>query len=229
MNGTSTDCRLCQNKCLHHLFQQKEIEAFRNGGAKQIRFKKGETIIKQGSFASHILFLKEGLVKLVLESPNNKESIFQLAAPDSFVCLSTLYIDDYFPFSVVALKDCEVCIIKRDILRQQLINDLKAAEFILSLNSKESLYLLKRMSVQSTRNSHGKLADALLYLSKDEFKNQNIHKHLTRNDIAELASISLESTNKIFNELKNDLIIKISSDGLEICNIDLIERLSRIG
>lgn len=231
MSGASviSNCKNCNDKCLGHLFKPSEVDAFINGGTKQIRFKKGETIVKQGAFTSHILYLISGLVKLVVEGPNDKETIFQLVAPDSFICLSTLYIDDHFPFSVIALKDCEVCLIKREIFKQQLLKSLKATEFILNWYSKESLHFFKRTSVQSTRNNHGKLAETLLYLSKVEFQNENVYKYLTRNDIAELASISLESTNKILNELKNDLIIKIKSEGLEICNIDLIERLSRIG
>ena len=32
-----------------------------------IKYKKGEVIAKQGSFASHVVFLKEGLVKVFLE------------------------------------------------------------------------------------------------------------------------------------------------------------------
>ena len=223
------NCKSCNNKCLNHFFKPEEIEVFENGETKQIKYKKGETIVKQGTFASHILFLIEGLVKIVIESSDSRVAILQLASSGSFICLSALYIDDYFPFTVVALKDCDVCLIKRDVFKQQLLKNLKATEFVLHFYSNECQYLYKRMSVLGTRNNHGKLAETLLYLSKEEFRNEKVSKFLTRNDIAELASISLESANKILNELKNDLIISIKSDGIEINNTDLLERLSRIG
>jgi CRP/FNR family transcriptional regulator len=231
MNKTTStnDCTKCQNNCLTHFFQKEEIVEFNNGGTKRIRFKRGETIVKQGSFASHIIYLINGLVKLVLESSNNKENIIQLNASDSFICLSTLYVDDYFPYTVVALKDCDVCIIKKEIFKHQLTRNLKATEFVFKWYNHENQYLFNRLSVLSTRNNHGKLAETLLYLNKTKFKKEDVTKHLARNDIAELASISLESTNKILNELKNDLIIKIKDDMLEINNKELLERLSRIG
>lgn len=223
------DCKSCNDKCLNHLFEEEEIIEFNNGATRIIQYKKGETILKQGSYAYHLPFLRNGLVKLVLESTNNRESIFQLSSSGSFICLYTMYIEDYIPFTVVALSNCEVCLIKREIFREHLLKNRKATEYVLSWYCNESLNFFKRMSVQSTRNNHGKLAEALLYLSKVEFKNENVSKYLTRNELAELASISLESTNKILGELKNDLIIRIKNEGIEIDNIDLLERLSRIG
>lgn len=231
MNGTVAvnTCASCNNQCLSYLFKASEIEAFGKGGTRSIQYKKGETILKQGTFASHLLFLKAGLVKLVLESPNSKETILQLSNSGTYICLSTLYMDDYFPFTVVALTDCEVCLIKRDIFKQQLQKNIKATEYVLKWHSKECLYLYRKMSVQGTRNNHGKLAETLLYISSIEYKTENASKYLSRNDLADLASISLESTNKILNELKNDLIIKIKNDGIAINNYELLERLSRIG
>src|SRR5512133_291900 len=145
------DCRKCNENCVNHLFEEERISEFNNGETRKIQYKKGETILKQGTFAYHLLFLRSGLVKLVLESPNKRETIFQLTSSGSFIWMSTLYIDDFVPFTVVALTDCEVCLIKREIFRKQLLRNKKATEFVLSCYSTESLYLLKRISVQSTR------------------------------------------------------------------------------
>jgi CRP-like cAMP-binding protein len=52
---------------------------------------------------------------------------------------------------------------------------------------------------------------------------------LTRKDLAELASISKESTNKILKELQHDGIINISDGTIKITEPGLLQRLSLIG
>lgn len=231
MKGTivaDPDCRSCQCSCVNKLFESELIYDF-SRAVRNVQYKKGETILKQSTFANNILFLKSGIVKLVLESVNMKETIFQLALPGSFVGLSVLYSTDFVPFSVIALKDCSVCLIKKEILEALLPESKKATKFVLSSYNEESHFLLHRISVLNTRNNHGKLAEALLYTSSPEMKSESVTRFLTRNDWADLSAISLESVNKIFSELKNDLIIKITNDGVEICNYELLMRLSRIG
>jgi CRP/FNR family transcriptional regulator len=228
MIGTSLNCINCENACIKELFEKETIIFFKSC-VRQVHYRKGETILKQGTFADNILFLRKGLVKLILESNTGKETIFKLASTNSFVGLSVLFAGDFVPFSVVALKDCDVCFIKKELMEEQLLGSKIATEFVLTSYNKESLFLLKKISVISTRNNHGKLAEALIYTASQELKDEKATQFLTRNDWADLASISLESTNKILSELKNDLIIKITNEGLEICKIDLLLRLSRIG
>ncbi|MGE5458392.1 MAG: Crp/Fnr family transcriptional regulator [Methanococcaceae archaeon] len=223
-----SSCDVCDKLCVNHLFQKDVATEFIKG-VRQVNYKKGETILKQSSFANNVIFLKNGLAKLILESNTDKETIFKLLPSNSFACLSVLFSKDFVPFTMVALKNCSVCLIKKELLEEQLLKNNHATEFVLNSYSMENLFLFNRLSVLSTRNNHGKLADALLYTHSKELRDENATQYLTRNDWADLASISVESVNKILNELKNDLIIKINNDGIEISNIDLLLRLSRIG
>lgn len=225
----STDCGLCDKNCINLLITQDDNDKLIKGGRKLIHYKKGETIVKQGSFASHIFFLRKGLVKLVIEGYHKKSTILKLEPSGSFICLSTLFTDDFFPYTIVALKDCEVCLIKKDLLNGLMHGNPKLNEFLINLQSQEFVYLLHRISILSTRNNHGKLAEALLFISREDLQREGVSKILSRNELADLASISLESTNKILNELKNDLIISWNGKGLEVNKIDLLVILSRVG
>jgi CRP-like cAMP-binding protein len=76
-----------------------------NSNKKDVFFKKGETIAKQGSFASHVIFLKEGLVKVYLEGPQ-KDLILKIVPDNHFVSLSSVFDgNDSFIYSVSTYVD----------------------------------------------------------------------------------------------------------------------------
>ena len=51
---------------------------------------------------------------------------------------------------------------------------------------------------------HVKLASALLYLSQKEFTDEKVFLHLTRQDIADFATIAQESTIKLLKEFERE-------------------------
>ena len=61
----------------------------------------------------------------------------------------------------------------------------------------------------------GKLASTLLYLSQEEFLKENIFKYLTRQEIADFASISTESAIKFLKEFEKEKIIKLKAETLK--------------
>lgn len=99
----------------------------------------------------------------------------------------------------------------------------------MKLYSQQYLFLYARIAVMSTRSNIGKLAETLLYLSSEEFLKENIFEHITRKDIADIATISVESMNRILNEFKNDLIIELNNKEIIIKDPALLKRLSVIG
>jgi len=63
-----TECIECKNKsvCFKQL-DEKEL-LLTNENKVQIRFKKGEIISKQGSFVTHIMYIKKGVAKVYKET-----------------------------------------------------------------------------------------------------------------------------------------------------------------
>ena len=75
----------------------------------------------------------------------------------------------------------------------------------------------------------GKLASALLYLSSEEFKGIAVFPHLTRQDIANFASIATESAIKLLKEFERDGIIALEGRNIRIKNRAELEKLERLG
>ena len=218
------------HECILKITQNNKTSNLSNGtNSKEITYHKGETIIKQGSFISHSIYIKKGLVKVVIEAENGKEVILNLTSSKNHIGLPFLYMDEFYPFSVVAMKHTKMCLIRREVVIKILEQDEKLNQGTLKRFSDHYLKLYNQLVVTGTRNNHGKLANTLLYLSNERFEEENVFQHITRREIAELSFISIESVNKILNEMKNDLIIQITDKGIEILKPDLLLRLSKIG
>jgi CRP/FNR family transcriptional regulator len=75
----------------------------------------------------------------------------------------------------------------------------------------------------------GKLASALLYLSQEEFLEENIFEYLSRQDIADFASISTESAIKFLKEFEKEKILRLNGKDIVILNSEKLEQMSKNG
>jgi CRP/FNR family transcriptional regulator len=196
--------------------------------SKEVVFSPGETVIKQGTFSSHIFYLKKGLVKVVLESGNGKRIALQLLAPQTYFGLPFLETE-YFHFGAEALKGSAICQIRKDTFRSIVRQNEHVNRFVMETYSHHYLDLFHKLEINSTRNNHGKLASLLYTLNGDDYQQENVFDYITRRDLAELASISRESTNKILREFENDRLVHVSSHGISIIRPELLKRLAMIG
>ena len=73
------------------------------------------------------------------------------------------------------------------------------------------------------------LASTLLYLSSDHFSDQNVFQYLSRQDLANFASVATESAIKLLKEFERDGIIALEGKGITIRNRAELEKIERLG
>jgi CRP/FNR family transcriptional regulator len=225
----STNCLDCKRsaKCFKKLIPS-ELE-FINQNKTQILYRKGENICKQGAFASYVLFISDGLVKLYLEGSNNKDINLKILKTSEFIGLSSIYGDNIYNYSTVALKDSTICLIEKDSFKKLLIDNGHFASEIIKWYCENEKQLFKKIQSLSIKQMYGRLADALLYFSSQDLKKEKIFSKLSRKDIAEFAGLSTESTVRLLTEFKNDNIIDISGKEIKIINPELLKEISKRG
>lgn len=221
-------CDNCQHKCLEQFLNENECKTF-VANRTELHYEEGEIILKQGAYIAQVLFIKSGFVKLVLQDKYNKNVVLKVINEGNFVALPVLSDLEVYPYTIIALKSSVVCHIRKDTINAFLKNNHQLTSFVLNWFSHDFLFFYERLTMLSARNSHGKLAFTLLYLDKTIGKNRNLWECISRKDLSDLASISIDSTNKILSELKNDKIIEIKSKYIKILNPELIKKLSEIG
>jgi len=225
-DSESINCLDCKNsaKCFKKLIPS-ELE-FISQNKAQILYRKGENICKQGAFASYVLYISDGLVRLYLESPNNKNINLKILKTSEFIGLSSIYGDNIYNYSTVALKDSTICLIEKDSFRKLLTNNGGFASEIIKWYCENEKHLFNKIQSLGNKQMHGRLAGTLLYLNDDSFAHLNLFSTLSRKDIADFSCISLESTVRLLTEWKNEGIISI--DGKIIDILDK-KRLREIG
>ena len=220
------DCKIGSN-CFNKLISF-ELE-FINTKKVQINYSKGENICKQGAFASSVLYIKSGLVKLYLENFNKKITNIQILKSTDFIGLSSIYGDNIFNYSVVALKDTDICILEKDAIKKLIEKNGAFASSLIKKYCQEESYLYEKFRSISYKQMNGRLADVLIYLSSQELNKEQIFKYINRKDIADFACISKESTVKLLTEFKNDGIIDIEGKNITVKDHDKLKKISKQG
>jgi CRP/FNR family transcriptional regulator len=75
----------------------------------------------------------------------------------------------------------------------------------------------------------GRVADALIYLSEQIFETNPFNVSLSRQDLADMTSLSKESFIRILKEFKDEGIIKMNGDFMEIIKMDSLKKISLVG
>ncbi len=84
----------------------------------QVLFHKGETLVKQGAFASYILFLHSGIAKQYIEAEGTRNLNIRLLGPGEFAGLPAVFTDRKFSYSVAALSEVHAFLIEIDAIGQ---------------------------------------------------------------------------------------------------------------
>ncbi|NTW32703.1 MAG: Crp/Fnr family transcriptional regulator, partial [Bacteroidetes bacterium] len=130
-----------------------EIQKFTN---VQIKFKKGETMCKQGSLTSYTMLLTEGFSKNYLEGIQEHGFNFSIVKPFNFIGLSSLYGSNVYNFSGSALTPCNVYIIENSIIKNILLNNSDFAQNIFKWYCNTTERHLKRLSCIANKQSLGR-------------------------------------------------------------------------
>ena len=228
-NQISNSCINCPCRSpMFDLLDREELElVFQN--KMTIHFKKGETIRKQGTHMSHVISLNAGMVKLYLEGINHKNTIIRMVTPTSFIGGPGIFLDQIHHFSISAIQDSTICFIDMLVFKQILENNRRFSEEFMKDLSRNMLSIYQRLIDLTQKQLAGRLADSLLYLFNDVFKSNSFEMCISKQDIADLTGVSLDSTLKTLREFKTEGIINYTHGSMELLNPDALLRISRTG
>jgi len=222
----SNNCLECKksSNCFKKLIPS-ELE-FINHNKTQIYYRKGENICKQGAFASYVLYISDGLVKTYLESPGNKNINIKISKTSEFIGLSAIFGDNIYNYSAQALRDSSICLIEKGSFKKLLLNNGNFSSEVIKWYCDKEKQLFNKIKSLGHKQMHGRLADVLLYLCNDEFKEDDIFSLISRKDIADFACISTESTVRLLTELKNEKIIELNGKEIKVLQPKLLKEIS---
>ncbi len=195
----------------------------------EVFYKKGEIICKQGSFASKIIFLSDGLVKVYLEG-NPKNLILTITPENNLVGLSSIFDgNNTFLYSVSPYVDSWAKLIDINVFKQLLRQNAAFASMIINILNENTAQAYGRFFCLTRKQLHGRMADIMLCLSNRIFKSLEFELPLSRNDLGDLTGMSTESVIRIMKEFKDDKLIEVSGKKITILDPDRMIKISEVG
>ena len=194
-----------------------------------IEYKKGEIIAKQGSFTTHILVVSEGLAKVYYEE-NNKSLILRIAAPDAIIGLTSLPINqNVFQYTASAYVNTTVRLIEIDIIRKLMLQNGRFASAIVDILCETSIQKNSRFFCLTHRQSYGKLADIILCLAGNIFKQEEFDLALSRKELAELSGMSTESVIRTLKHFQEDGLIEMTGKIFKVIDTEGLMKICQLG
>jgi CRP/FNR family transcriptional regulator len=200
-----------------------------NENRYETKYNSGEIIFKQGTAMTHMMSFTSGLAKIYIEGFNQRNIILRLIVPGEFLGGPGMYTDFKHHFTVRAIEDSTACFIDVKIY-QEIMNENPV--FAMQSHKASNMGILQNFQKfisLTQKQMPGRIADAILYLYNEIYRTNPFRLTLSRQELGDMTALSKESSIRILKQFKDEGIIKVEGDLLEILDMEGLLEISRIG
>jgi CRP-like cAMP-binding protein len=192
-------------------------------------FRKGEIINHEGEKITNFKYLKSGLVKLYRRTSTGEEQVITITRPFEFVSNMSIFSEDKYQYSVSALEDSVVCMVKLEFIKELF---LKNGGFAMGLLTKISMINDKIISQTldiRQKNLIGRVAFVLLYFTKEIYNSRVFDLPVSRKEIADYIGMSTANVIRTLSDFKREGIIRVFGKTIEVVDLAKLEIISKRG
>ena len=195
----------------------------------EVHFKAGELIFKQGTPNLHFLCLTSGMVKLYIEGFDNKNLVIGLVKPVEYILGPGIYVDSKHHYSAMAIEDSTACLVEAGIFKTLIRTNPDFAEAFIRKVSLLSILNFEQAISLTQKQMPGRIADVLIYLREKVYDSNPFLTTLSRQDLADMSGMSKESAIRILKDFKDEGIIRVDGNNIEILNEEQLHNISQTG
>lgn len=232
-------CTKCKDRCCAKCFDDGEESIFDCLTSEEleilvkekrhVHFNAGETILKQNTSASHVVCIKRGLAKIIAEGEGDKKLILRLVATHSILTGGGIFIEEIRHFTVQAVTEVECCFIDSDKIYELVSRNSRFAFELLKLNNRQNIQMLNNLVGITQKYMPGRVADLLLYLKNEIFLTNPFNTRLSRQELADMTGMTMESFIRILKEFKSSDIISVDGSQIHILDEEALALISKKG
>lgn len=194
-----------------------------------VTFNKGENIFKQGAPMPHIIVIKDGLAKVFLEEENNRSIILRLIKSGEIIGGPGFFTDYKHHFSVTAIENTVAHYIEVEEFKKMVLDNSELGIKMIAYLNMSHIKLYEKLKIITHKHMNGRLASTLLYLSSDIYSTNTFETTLSRQDIADMSSMTKESAIRILKEFKTSGFISCNNNTFEIFNKEALANIVENG
>lgn len=198
--------KLFSSPVLKNIPENQREEFFKGFQYNIKRYQKDDFIAYQNDIVDALYIVLEGSAKaeMILES-GTVMNIETIEAPNPLAPAFLFAENNRFPVDVIALEDCEVIIItKKSILNQLAVNEFFLQNFM-AFTSNKTNFLSERIKLMSIKTIKGKLAQYIL----DRTQNMEFTLDKNQTQLAEYFGVARPSLARSLSEMIEDGIIEL--------------------
>ncbi len=175
-------------------------------------WRKDEFIFRQGDSAEWFHILKEGTVKCVKSSPEGREVTLKVLLPgDLFCCEASAFTGSSHPGCAQVMENAKVIKISRKVLFEIIQRNPEAAIQIISYLGDRLREVQDSAKAFALDSAEQRLASLLVNLARKagicEPEGLRLNVRLTRQDFADMAGLTLETTSRILSRFKKEHLL----------------------
>jgi len=192
-----------------------------------VRYKANETVVKQNSPASQSFCMKSGLAKLYIEGLDGKNIIIKYIKPGSFTGISGMYTDGKYSYCVKTIEDSFFCFTDYKVIDQVLEHNIKFSKQVIKALSNEIKDQFSNIINLSQKNTGGRIATALIYLSEKVFASDELK--VSRLELSEYTQMSKDSVSRVLKDFQASRLISNQGSFIKILKFEDLKGISKYG
>ncbi len=195
-------------------------------------FKKGDIIFKEGDRPSGLICLSEGKVKVFKEGVGGREQIIRMAKPFGFIGYRALFAGGNYISSAVAIEDCTICVVEKDILIRLIRTNGDLSLGIIQAFASELGFSNSRTVTLTQKHIRGRLAESLIFLHDTfgyEQDDATLKVYLSREDIANLSNMTTSNAIRTLSTFASEGVISIDGRKIKVMDHYKLQRISDLG
>ena len=213
--------------CFQNL-TQNERTLF-DGHRFEVTYNAGEIIFKQGTPMTHLMSFTEGYAKMYIEGLNNRNLILSIIKPGDIINGPGMYTDFRHHYTIATLIPAKACLIDVNVYKKVLNENFDFSKSSMKASNVETLFRFNKFISLTQKQMPGRVADALMYLYQDIFLENPFQMCLTRQDLADMTSLSKESVIRILKQFRDDGLIEMEGNLITILQKEELQEISQFG
>lgn len=199
-------------------------------GCLQTEFHKGELIFKEGSPANHIVYIRDGFVKLSKKGIGGKDYILSISKKGAYLGINNLNkkTKQYY-ISATALTTTKVCFIDIQKFNALLHKNCNFATEVISYIFDDEMNYYDRLANNVRQQVPGRLANTLFYFRHQVYNQNPFQLNITKVELASLIGTSRESVTRLLKEFQDENIIKMEKSVIHILDESKLETIRQKG
>ncbi len=232
-------CLFCKDDCCVSCFgndggslfkrlSKPELE-FLVGSKYNVRFKRGETILKQNTVSSNIVCLRKGIAKVYVEGTKDKNLILKIIKDTGIITSGVLMSESLRPFTVAAVTDVECCFINSEKVLELFSGNNGFALALMEQYHEMFHHMFNTLVCLTMKYMPGRVSDTILYLKNSIFRSNPFIVPFSRQELAEMSAMTKESFVRILTEFKASNLIRLDGKYLEVIDEEALISISKNG